>query len=215
MLTQLINEINTCFGSDKPFSHFRGEKFWTPEVYKEMLRLLPDESLYKDLLHKEAIYDQGSTRKSFTVDKEGLRLLDDERRAFWEPFAYMLRSQAVQDAIFGRLKKDIVAKWGTISPPCKPTVIFYRDIAGYRISPHTDKRKVVTTQFYLPEDDSISDVGTELYTKIVNGVEVYHKMEFRPFYGYGFAVSDKSWHGVSEITTKGVVRNSLMLIYYV
>jgi hypothetical protein len=72
-----------------------------------------------------------------------------------------------------------------------------RDFAGYRISPHPDSsKKACTVQFYLPSDDSQSDLGTSFYSRNADGSFVEeHKLPFLPNTGYGFKVSDNSWHG--------------------
>jgi hypothetical protein len=76
-------------------------------------------------------------------------------------------------------------------------------------------KKVITTQFYLPEDDSQEPLGTTFYRKDSGGkAHPVHRMPFLPATGYAFAVNARCWHGVDTVPAQPQPRNSLMLTYY-
>jgi hypothetical protein len=204
----IIDQIANANGSDKPFSYFWGTSFWSEELYSDLVSSLPPIEQYESFYHRDAVNDYGSTRYRLILDKSGLGRIEQGKRGIWWDLVETLKSKSFQEVVYHKLG---VSR----SVPSRIEVLLYRDISGYKISPHTDKRKIITTQFYLPKDDSIEEVGTELYLK--SGKEeftIYKKMKFLPRYGYGFAVSDRSWHGVSTISKAGVVRDSLMAIFY-
>ncbi len=91
-----------------------------------------------------------------------------------------------------------------------------RDYAGYSIRPHPDSETtVMTTQYYLPEDDSQSHLGTSFYIRRGPGdYETVRKAEFLPNTAYCFAVGKKSFHGVEVMPETEKPRNTLIMIYF-
>jgi len=100
-----------------------------------------------------------------------------------------------------------------------------KDLGGYEIATHRDTRsKIVTMQFYLPDDSSKVDLGTTVYRQhyfrlrnlvsLRNRFEAVKRFSFAPNSGYAFAVGSRSWHGRERLPTSAGERNSLMLIYY-
>lgn len=207
----ICDKVASAFSSDLPFSHFYGDDFFSDEAYGAMLDNLPGDELYEDLKHADAYDGANSTRRRLVLTEDSLKGISP----IWKYLHQTLTSDGYRNAVFSKLKTDILNRFGTLKVKCSPTVTLYRDVSGYKIRPHQDHRtKVVTTQYYLPPDSSIEDLGTELYFKNGDDFDIYHKMKFLPKHGYGFAVSDKSWHGVSQITRPGIIRNSILVIYY-
>ena len=204
-------KVTASTAYDIPFSYFYGSDFFTAEEYDNLINNIPDNALYEDLRHADAIYDGGSTRRRLMLDG---RTLPKVHR-IWREVVEAFTSNDYRNAVFNKLQKDLLARFGTLDIKCKPTVILYRDVSGYKILPHPDHRtKVVTTQYYLPLDESTEDLGTELYIKSGEEFKIHQKMKFLPRHGYGFAVSNDSWHGVSQINRPGIIRNSILVIYY-
>ena len=76
------------------------------------------------------------------------------------------------------------------------------------------KTKVATVQFYLPADGSQRHYGTSIYRQQLDGrFETARTLECRPNSGYGFAVTDRSWHEREEIKDPRV-RHTLLLTYF-
>ena len=104
----------------------------------------------------------------------------------------------------------------------------FHESSGYRIKPHPDTRKkLVTMQIALPEDDNLTHMGTEFYRRSLRpgdwmreprGFEVVKTMPFLPNTAYAFIVLNtmrlKSWHGRSTLTSASEVRNTLLNIWY-
>jgi len=89
-------------------------------------------------------------------------------------------------------------------------VLLVRDLPGYAIPPHTDStRKVITVLIYLPQDDTIQQEGTSIFTPKENGFtcktgrhysfddfDKVKTMPFKPNSMFAFARTGNSFHGV-------------------
>ena len=99
----------------------------------------------------------------------------------------------------------------------RPAAMLLRDLGGYKISVHCDSfRKAITTQYYLPRDESQLHLGTSFHSKNPDGAFAeLRTLEFAPNSGYAFPVVADSWHSVRQMRQDDGERDSLMLIYYV
>ena len=79
------------------------------------------------------------------------------------------------------------------------------------------KRKAITVQFYLPQDDSQRHIGTIFHESNEGpGAERTTQMPFMPATGYAFPVSlTKSWHSAATSSAEDGERVSMMVTYYV
>jgi hypothetical protein len=76
-------------------------------------------------------------------------------------------------------------------------------------------RNVITVQFYLPQDERATHIGTVFHTRSPDGGFVRaRQMQFRPNAGYAFPVAADRWHSVDTLDGSVPERNSLMLTYY-
>src|SRR5438046_2285673 len=72
--------------------------------------------------------------------------------------------------------------------------ILLRDLGGYKISIHCDSpRKAITTQYYLPADESQLHLGTTFHMQDECGFTKVRTLRFAPNTGYAFPVTDQSW----------------------
>ncbi len=206
-LDHLIRKIETVEGYDDPFT-FVSLSGLFPQSYAEQLReKLPEKHYFAPLMHKDAMTGEGqSTRGELYLEEDKLASLPQDIKDFWLGVGNIMRSDALRSALTAKLGVD---------PAIRAKPLLYRDESGYKIRPHTDiSTKAITMQIYLPPDDRWKKYGTTFYRQKGEQFEQYTTMPFVPNQGYAFAVSDKSWHGVEEITENGVVRASLMVIFY-
>ena len=100
-----------------------------------------------------------------------------------------------------------------------PRPVLYTDLNGYAIKPHPDtRRKVLTMQIYLPQDESQRELGTAIYKISPMGVFAWKSyglvkdktVPFLPNSGYAFVVIHpaysllrSSWHGREAIIGPG------------
>jgi hypothetical protein len=158
---------------------------------------------------------------------EALALLPKPIADFWTPVVRAMTDPALRRAVFTKLAPDLAERFGIPEErvpemECAYEVRLVRDTEDYRIKPHPDGlNKIVTMQLYLPEDDSMLDLGTSIFRRhkrlVGSSFEEVKRFPFRPNSGYGFAVSDgpsrQSWHGRETLTGFTGVRHTLMLLF--
>jgi hypothetical protein len=203
----------------EPYLMYQYSPF-SPALYAELVRHLPeDDSQWVASSHPDAIMPSGK-RVRFLLPLTAPRLtkVKPETRDFWLEFAEAFRSDELRDVYKEFLEPDLKKRWtcplSEIVALPKPCLM--RDYPGYSIRPHPDSStKVMTTQYYLPADESQSHLGTSFYIRKGPGnYETVRKAEFLPNRAYCFAVGDKSFHGVEVVSEKEKARNSLIMIYF-
>jgi len=232
VLAHLCATINAVEVSSWPYSHFYLEKAFPAEVFKQMLRLMPAASAYGGDNPRLHTRDDGLiTRNVLSLTLPGpVSDLPEEQRSFWTEISEALTSRRLRDVVFNRLSQDLSRRFRLPpdrlnSVPAYPKPALVKDLGGYEITPHKDTRsKIVTMQFYLPEDMSKADLGTAVYRQrffqlknlvnLRNRFETVKQFSFAPNSGYAFAVGSRSWHGRDKVPMASGERNSLMLIYY-
>jgi len=121
----------------------------------------------------------------------------------------------------GGFKKALLSKFGIADNNYSEDILLVRDLPGYSIPPHTDSvSKIITVLIYLPEDNSMEEEGTSIYTPKKDGFtcktgqhyrfedfEKVKTMPFRPNSMFAFARTDNSFHGVEPSSH---IRNVLL-----
>lgn len=218
----------------EPFTHLYMRDIFPADFYAELHERLPALEHFKDLKHKEALRRDGSSSRK-VLPFARLDGLDEQTRRFWTQLWDALNAEEVRDCLFRRLAKGLAERLGlpeaeAVQVEAWPKSGLFRDLAGYRISPHKDVRsKYVTSHFYLPRDDSQRSFGTSIYSRNWVGRinrelnklgaafrEFRHvrTFEFLPNTGYAFVVGERSWHGRETLPEGGGERLSIMNIYY-
>lgn len=196
--------------SFKPFSD---------TVYRAILDHLPPDEAYFPMRHPEALRPDGtSARSEFPLLASAFKRLSPEQRDFWGEFGEILRAPELRDIYKKYLATELVKRFDMplSEIPAFPAPMLLRDTYGYKISVHHDTdTKVMTTQYYLPANDSQHHLGTVVNERLGGGKfgEV-RQLEFLPNRGYCFSVSKYSWHSVRPTAPEDGTRNSLMLLYY-
>jgi hypothetical protein len=200
-----------------PFDHVVLTDIFPTATYEAILSMLPINSYYRELKHSDAMMANGqSARLQFPLNRANIERLPIEQRDFWNQVLTGLGAKEVEDAWRVKFKSAIetVAGRSIAKIRFRTHYTLFRDISGYKISIHPDSpRKVITTQYYLPEDASQTHLGTLFHEKNPDGS--YHEsfaMQFAPNSGYGFAVTPSSYHSVKPMSHEDKPRNSLMVI---
>jgi hypothetical protein len=213
----LISVIERTPVLDAPFEHMVLENLWPAHDYPALLRALPADAYYRPLKHSDALLPDGrSARLQFPLLPENIARLPDAQRAFWLDIAGAVGSPRVLAAWQRRFAPALARVTGRPASGIRlrPYATLFRDIGGYRISMHPDSpRKAITTQYYLPADDSQLHLGTLFHTRRDDGgYDTAKRMRFAPNSGYAFAVSPTSYHSVDPMRDADKPRNSLMVI---
>lgn len=231
VLEHLCNAINSLEVCDGPYAHFYLEKAFPSRVFKQMLELLPAASDYGADNPRIHTRDDGLvTRNILSLSAPALARLPDVQRSFWNEIATALTAPELRHVVFRKLSQDLSRRFRkpadrlhTVAAYPKPALV--KDLGGYEIAPHRDTHsKIVTMQFYLPEDNSKMNLGTAVYRQRIfrlknlvslrNRFETVKQFSFAPNSAYAFAVGSRSWHGRETVPMASGERNSLMLIYY-
>lgn len=214
------------FQSPYPLILFRN--FFPGDFYARLLRRFPEVDRFAGLngdgtRREYALYDERSDPGS----EEGRELWGIVRRVLSSPEIEMaLRTKL--DAGFRIRAKGSREGWPV---PMFPRPVLYTDLEGYAIKPHPDtRRKVLTMQIYLPEDESQRDLGTTIYKISPMGVFAWKSyglvkdktLPFLPNSGYAFVVIHpaysllkSSWHGREAISVPvEKPRLSILNTYY-
>lgn len=224
----LIERVSEARLEQDPFCHIYTEGIFPQTIYPLLLRNLPPVESYSPLnLRLYAREDGRSTRDLFHLTAENLAKLPKDGAAFWASLVGAMTDVELKRTVFAKLAPDLAERFavpesGVPDLECCYDVILFRDTEDYRIKPHPDGlNKIVTMQFYLPEDEGTLDLGTALYRRnrglFGGSFEEVKRFPFKPNSAYAFAVSDsrtrKSWHGRDRLSGFTGVRNTLMLLF--
>jgi hypothetical protein len=230
VLDHLCAAINSTQIFATPYAHLYLDRAFPDQIFKQMLELLPDASAYTADNPRIHTREDGLVTRNILSLTAPLNHLPDGQRAFWSEIGAALTSPKLKDTVFSALSRDLSRRFripteqlGSVPVYPKPALV--QDLGGYEIAPHRDTRsKIVTMQFYLPQDMSKAHLGTAVYRQrffqlknllsLRNRFETVKQFSFAPNSGYAFAVGQRSWHGRDTVPMASGERNSLMLIYY-
>jgi hypothetical protein len=202
-----------------PFPHLELSNVFPAELYSEVIDNLPETRFYGELKHADALLPNGrSARRKLELRPARLRCLPSKLCVFWTAIAEALTSKMVMQAYRSKFSQILAERRSDslVNAPFRPAAMLLRDLAGYKISIHTDSfRKAITTQYYLPRDFSQAHLGTSFHTDEKGIFTNSRTLEFAPNTGYAFPVTENSWHSVQQTSDTHGERNSIMLIYYV
>ncbi len=224
---------DAAFQSD-PFPHVLVCGFLPADVYEQLQRCFPPLEHFEPFdYEKHRTTDGDSNRLRFQTNDASLGQLDDGSRRFWYSLRSALASEELRRTVYRKLAPGLTYRYRVpeeevegLAGYALPEV--FQETDGYRIKPHPDTRKkVVTMQLALPEDESQRPFGTEFYRRSMQpgdwfreprGFEVVKRMPFLPNTAYAFTVLNtiglKSWHGRTVIDGSSGVRRSLLNIWY-
>ncbi|NIW61112.1 MAG: hypothetical protein GWN24_20005 [Nitrospinaceae bacterium] len=202
-----------------PCAHLEIDSPFDPEFYPEIIENLPAGEYYRELKHYDATLPDGrSARLKFDLLRANIHRLPGSQKAFWNEMAAQLKSPVVNAAYSAKFAPVLEKIKGRPQAKIKINAfpVLFRDIAGYQIKIHPDSaRKAITTQFYLPEDDSQLHLGTLFHERQPDGSFDEGKVrQFAPNTGYAFGVTPDSWHSVRQMGPDDKPRNTLMIIFY-
>jgi len=204
-LEHLLGAIERSDFNDYPYEHFYATEVFSEGFYERILNELPSDEDYFYLMHQDCILDK---EKGISA-RLRCPLPNDRLIGVWNEVSEIFHSEELRVALFNKFKKTVKAD------PCDPHVSLMRDKKQYKILPHPDSRtKVITTQMYLPHDNSHEDVGTLVNIKSGDKFTNYKQFPFHRNTYYAFSVGEESYHSVDAVDYESFDRNTLMTIYY-
>jgi hypothetical protein len=233
-LRHVIAAIESAAFQSDPFPHTLVHDFFPSDVYSSLLENIPPSDTFEPFSYeKHSNADGDSNRKRFSLENTCLDKLGQSQHVFWHAIRCVLGSTELKEAVYHKLRSGLSYRYGckenkasSLSGYALPEL--FHETKGYHIKPHPDTRKkVVTMQIALPEDEGKKNLGTEFYRRSINpadwlrapkGFTIVKTMPFIPNTAYAFVVLNtlglKSWHGRSALDESSGVRNSLLNIWY-
>jgi len=177
---------------DYPYPHILIEKIFSDEFYQELLEKLPT-------INEYTLKPKYAGRKTMTLDT--LEHLDDGKKNFWAQMEKWLRSSDFSNLL---LEKFSIKKKG------HSDFFLHKDLEDFEVTPHRDvKSKLVTYLFYLPKDDSLAQLGTQMLIpkkgKTIpdttdhqdwNDFEIVKSLQYLPNSFFAFKPGKNSFHAV-------------------
>ena len=228
VLESAVNSILTAEAFRKPYPLIQFRDFFPSDFYARLLQRFPDVDRFAGL-------NGDGTRREYPLYDERSDPGSEESRELWSIVRRVLVSSEIASALREKLDEGFrirSKKSGEGWPvPMHPRPVLYTDLNGYAIKPHPDtRRKVLTMQIYLPQDDKQRELGTAIYKVSPMGVFAWKSyglakdktLPFLPNTGYAFVVIHpaysllkSSWHGreaISVLVEKP--RLSILNTYY-
>lgn len=209
-----------------PFPHLYIRDVFPPDFYRELrAHLPPPEALQSLRSLKRVTSDYPDTRQVLPLSVEAVQTLDQPFRAFWDELASWLLGGRFGQILLPRFAEYLEARFGDPRQVrFHDEALLVQDSSTYSLGPHSDSPyKVAAFLFYLPQDDSLSHLGTSLYVprspdlRTTSGVhyefadfERVATMPFLPNSLFAFLKTDTSFHGVEPINEPNVRRDLLL-----
>ena len=228
VLKSATSSILSAEAFRKPYPLIRFENFFPADFYARLVQRFPDIDRFAGL-------NGDGTRREYALYDERSDPGSEEGRGLWRIVRRVLSAPEVAAALREKLDEGFrirARRSGEEWPvPMHPRPVLYTDLNGYAIKPHPDtRRKVLTMQIYLPQDESQRELGTTIYKVSPMGVLAWKSyglakartMPFLPNSGYAFVVIHPaysllraSWHGREAISVPlEKPRLSILNTYY-
>lgn len=225
-VNRLSRALATSFDAarevETPFFHLEFDEVFPESVYASMLAAMPEAADYRPMHGRSRgndLADGTHTRVKIDLLPEYIRHLPPRKRAVWNVVGRALCSDDVRDVLVQRLAPALRRRFGAnfARTGMYPIPVLTRDIAHYRIFPHTDVHwKGITVQLYLPRDESNLNIGTIFHERLPDGsLPKKMQMRFAPNTGYAFGVGDDTWHSADPVGPEVTTRDSILLTYFV
>lgn len=218
----VVNVVNNAQLVEKPFHHIVFDQFFPADVYRQIIEAMPVKSDYRPMSGRAKDYGAGPggpSRVKIDLFPEYIRFLPQQKRVVWDLVGRVLCSGELQIAFVKRLAPALKQRFGHEYADVGffPIPVLTRDIAGYKIAPHTDTNwKAITVLIYLPPDDSMTHVGTIIHERAADGsLKRAGAALFLPNSGFAFVVGKESWHSVDLLGPEIKTRDLIILQYFV
>jgi hypothetical protein len=212
-----------------PFSHIYIDSILPEAFYQKLLLMLPDNQVYEPMSDRctSNRYAQKARRRLTLNSKSLLNRLDPEQKDFWLSVIDLFCDMPFIERVFDKFSL-FLQRYHQKMPKVAPRLELFRDTTSYQIGPHTDSPdKVFTFLFYLPQDRSLSHLGTSVYVpkdptfSCQKGIHYpferfdrHSTILYNPNTLFGFMKSDQSFHGREPITDPDVQRDMMVLTLF-
>jgi hypothetical protein len=223
---QLLYRIGNAPVQLFPFPHIYVRDVFPDDFYKRLRAHIPPASAFDTLKKLNRVTgDYPDSRLVFPVTPHDVATLDEPYRSFWNETGAWLLGGELAPFVLSKFEGILAQRFA--NPADEPFVseaLLVQDYTTYRLPPHTDSpKKAVAFLFYLPEDDSMSHLGTSIYVprdrRLVSDGGGYCRpedfdlmmtMPYVPNSLFAFVKTPNAFHGVEPITDRNVRRDLLL-----
>lgn len=195
-----------------PFPHLYVRNVFPDQIYEQLLKNKPKHSKLPTL-QQIGLTTYHQPRKALVLTDDGISKLIGEQHTFWSNFIEWICSEEFKSIVISKFGELITQRFTDKNINFDCTAKYLHDTKGYKLGPHTDRAdKVVTLLFYLPDDDSLQQLGTSIYKPKnsnficeggphydVDRFDLYKTSKFLPNSLFGFFKTNNSFHGVEPV----------------
>jgi FkbM family methyltransferase len=230
ILNHVTNKISQSKIITEPYPYVVIDDFFPASYYQELLQNFPTEDQMIPLGETGRV-SVGAYMQRFTTIFENnyFELLNQEQKRFWLNLSSWLYSD---EFVLTSIRKFLPwcsnqmarAQDARGSFKVRSDALIVNDKSQYQIGPHTDApHRLISFLFYLPNDESLSHLGTSIYQHRDSDFECFggphypfenfekrQTIEFLPNRLLMFVRTNKSFHGVEEIKDTDINRRLLI-----
>jgi hypothetical protein len=209
-----------------PFPHIYVRDVFPEDFYRELRAHLPPAEAYRNLKAMGRVSaDYPDTRLVFPLIPDNVQALGEPFIAFWTWVAQQFLMGDFQQQMLSHFGAFLEQRWGRRDNlKFQDEALIVQDHSTYALEPHTDTlKKVLSFLFYLPADDSMSQLGTSIYAPKdpdfvcskgqhypFAGFHLVTTMPYLPNTLFAFVKTGNSFHGVEPIAGPEVRRDLLL-----
>jgi hypothetical protein len=212
-----------------PYPHFYLQDVFPKDYYQELQANLPNP---EQMFPIEKVRPVRGYKERFVMgmDDKSIAHLPQEKQDFWRNLSQSVCGERLANTILNKFSPFLQARFSnTNNVNLYHETLLIQDTTNYSIGPHTDSpRKVVSVLFYLPKDESQSDLGTSIYLPkdpnftCIGGphhsFEHFEKMQTMPFLPncvFAFLKTHNSFHGVEKVVKSDTHRWLMLFDLYI
>ena len=230
VLSHVVARIAAAKVEEHPFPYAVVDGVFPPDYYRQLLDNFPLAATMKPLSDTGRVLPGAyPERLALLLDSGSLAKLPPAQREFWTELTEWLFHDQFTHACATKFAGALAPRLNRIAEAegairTRGDALLVNDGSRYAIGPHTDSpHRLITFLFYMPEDDRLRDLGTSIYAPKEAGFTCWGgphhphakfdrvaTVEFLPNRLLLFPQTERSFHGVEEITRAGVQRRLLI-----
>jgi hypothetical protein len=223
---QLLYRIGNAPVRLFPFPHIYVRDVFPADFYRQLRAHIPPRSHFDTLKNLKRVEgDYPDTRLVLPITPPDVAKLEEPYRSFWNDTGAWLLGGEFAPFVLSKFEGILSQRFA--NPADEQFVseaLLVQDYSTYSLPPHTDSpKKVVAFLFYLPEDESLSHLGTSIYIPrdrrgVSDGTrycrpedfDLMTTMPYVPNSLFAFVKTPNSFHGVEPIAEREVRRDLLL-----
>jgi FkbM family methyltransferase len=230
VLQHVLEQVEHAQVIESPFPYLVVDNVFPQDYYQEILETFPSTDMMEPISETGRVHqDLYHERHVVLFTDEAFARMTLRQQRFWREFASWMYTDQFISFFLYKFHRHVEPRLARILEAdgklaLKGDALLVSDCTRYAIGPHTDQaRRLVSFLFYLPRDASMKELGTSIYVpndpafacwggehhdaKVFRVVDT---VEFLPNRLLAFPKTERSFHGVEQITRENVDRRLLI-----